>query len=137
VRNVDHEAVRAALIADGWTITDDPLILEFGLRQMYVDLAFQRAIVTAAKAEEKIAVEIQSFVSPSALSDFYRCIGQYMVYRSIMARMQPDRTLYIAISNTTAEGIWSEPLGELLRKEINIPLLIFDPEQRKVTQWTV
>ena len=29
-KNIDHDAVRDALIADGWTITDDPLYVPFG-----------------------------------------------------------------------------------------------------------
>ena len=38
-RNVYHDAVIRALVADGWTITDDPLKLEYGDRKLYVDLA--------------------------------------------------------------------------------------------------
>lgn len=32
-RNIYHDAVRDALIADGWTITDDPLRVLFAGRE--------------------------------------------------------------------------------------------------------
>ncbi len=32
-----HNTVKTALIKDGWTITDDPLILKVGTRNVQVD----------------------------------------------------------------------------------------------------
>ena len=37
-RNIYHGAVVQALIADGWTITDDPLRIGYGDQELYVDL---------------------------------------------------------------------------------------------------
>jgi hypothetical protein len=39
-----HDAVRNALIKDGWTITKDPLFLEYGEEDMYVDLGAERLL---------------------------------------------------------------------------------------------
>jgi hypothetical protein len=36
-RDIFHDAVKNALVKEGWTITDDPLFLEFGVVDMYVD----------------------------------------------------------------------------------------------------
>ena len=38
-KNLYHDAVIRALVADGWTITDDPLKLEYGDRNLYVESA--------------------------------------------------------------------------------------------------
>ncbi len=38
-RDLYHSNIRNALIKDGWTITDDPLRLKWGKKDMYVDLA--------------------------------------------------------------------------------------------------
>lgn len=43
-RNVYHEVVKNALIKDGWTITDDPLILSYGDRELYADLGAEKMI---------------------------------------------------------------------------------------------
>jgi hypothetical protein len=67
-KNVDHDAVIRALVADGWTITDDPLKLEYGDRNLYVDLGAESSAVGAEKSGRKIAVEIQSFLSASRMA---------------------------------------------------------------------
>ena len=42
-----HSSVKNALIKDGWTITDDPLTLSYGGRDLYVDLAAERVTIGA------------------------------------------------------------------------------------------
>ena len=41
-RNLYHEAVVAALTSDGWTITDDPLSVKVGDRDLHIDLGAER-----------------------------------------------------------------------------------------------
>ena len=55
-----HDAVKQALIKDGWTITDDPFIIEFKGLRLYVDLGAERTIA-AERGEQKIVVEVKSF----------------------------------------------------------------------------
>jgi hypothetical protein len=74
-RDIFHNTVRYALEKDGWVITDDPLTLDWGDRNLFVDLAAER-LVAAEKAGRKIAVEIKSFnlfvddVGALALEDY-------------------------------------------------------------------
>lgn len=51
-----HDAVKAALVRDGWTITHDPLTLRWGKKDMFVDLGAEK-LLAAEKGERKIAVE--------------------------------------------------------------------------------
>ena len=90
-RNIHHDAAAAALSADGWTITDDPLTLTVGDRNLFVDLGAGRTGVAAEKAGERIAVEVQSFPSKSAVDDLQSALGQYLLYRVVLSRLQPDR----------------------------------------------
>ena len=62
-----HAVVRAALIKDGWTITDDPLQLPIGRRTLAIDLGAEKALIGAQRDTQRIAVEIKTFggVSPS------------------------------------------------------------------------
>ena len=41
-----HEAVKQALISDGWTITHDPYTLTVGQKDVFVDLSAERAIAS-------------------------------------------------------------------------------------------
>jgi hypothetical protein len=76
-RDIFHNAVKIALEKDGWTITHDPLSLEFGLGSLYVDLGAER-IIAAERRNEKIAIEIKSFLSGSAVSEFHTALRQYL-----------------------------------------------------------
>lgn len=56
-KDIHHDAVKNALIADGWTITHDPLTIKFGQSNLFVDLGAER-LLAAEKAQVKIAVEV-------------------------------------------------------------------------------
>jgi Holliday junction resolvase-like predicted endonuclease len=64
--DVFHEAVKNALVKDGWTITHDPLALSFGEIDLYIDLGAER-VLSAERDGQRIAVEIKSFNGPSPL----------------------------------------------------------------------
>lgn len=123
------------LTADGWTITADPLALKVGERDLFVDLAAERPVIGAEKGSEKIAVEIQSFVNPSAVRNLQEALGQYLLYRVVLARQQPDRPLFLGVAGEVYDGILSEPLGQIVLTDLNIRVLVYDPVSRKVTRW--
>lgn len=57
-----HDAVKTALTKDGWTITDDPLYLKCGYKDLFIDLGAEQ-LLAAEKGKRKIAVEVKSFVA--------------------------------------------------------------------------
>lgn len=107
-----HDAVRNALVKDGWTITDDPFRLVWGKRDFYVDLGAER-VVAAEKAGKRIAVEVKSFLGASPMHDLEQALGQFVLYRSILEEQEPGRVLFLAIPDEAAE-ILGEPVGQLL-----------------------
>jgi hypothetical protein len=72
-KDIFHEAVRKGLEKEGWVITNDPLKLQVGGVEMYVDLGAEKILV-AEKDGEKIAVEIKNFIGPSNISEFHKVI---------------------------------------------------------------
>ncbi len=85
VKDVYHYQVKNALIKDGWLITDDPLRLKWGSKDMYVDLGAEKLLV-AEKNKQKIAVEIKTFTSLSEVNALENALGQYLLYRSVIMR---------------------------------------------------
>ncbi len=134
-RNLCHDAVIRALESDGWTITDDPLKLEYGDRNLFVDLGAECSTLGAERAGRKIAVEIQSFLGLSALRDLEEAVGQYQVYQAVLAVTQPERPLYLAAPLRIHETLLTEKLGQLIITSLGLRLLIFDEKNERVHQW--
>jgi hypothetical protein len=133
-RDFYHNAVKNALIKDGWTITQDPLRLSIGTTAMYVDLGAER-LLAAEKGMQKIAVEVKSFIGDSPITDLERALGQYVVYKAVLKKTEPDRVLYVAVPEHVLKDIFDEPLGRLLLEE-NIALIVgFDPQQEVIVKW--
>lgn len=44
-RDSSHEAVKQAVINDGWVITDDPYVISYGDRFLFIDLGASRLLV--------------------------------------------------------------------------------------------
>lgn len=133
-RDVYHDAVKNALIKDGWTITHDPYTLEFGRHKIFVDLAAE-APIAAEKDGRKIAVEIKSFVSPSEVTDLERALGQYVLYRFLLERDEPDRVLFLAVSLDAYISVFDGSEGRDLVAAQNVRLLVFDPTKEVIVRW--
>jgi len=94
--NTFHDIVVEALENDGWTITHDPYIIEFGDQELKIDLGAEMPI-GAERSGKKIAVEIKSFLSPSPVTDLYGAYGQYALYRDLLNQSEPNRVMYLAM----------------------------------------
>lgn len=132
-KDIFHDAVKNALVKDGWTITHDPLRLTWGGKDMYVDLGAER-LLAAEKAGQRIAVEVKSFVGDSEMADLEKAIGQFVVYRAVLAERDPERVLYLAVPKNVLD-IFEQPLGELLLKNHLAQVIGFDPQTEVIVQW--
>jgi XisH protein len=129
-----HEAVKRGLIKEGWTITDDPLMIEFGVLDVYIDLAAER-LIAAERENQRIAVEIKSFLGPSLLTNFHTALGQFLNYRIVLHSKDPGRTLYLAVpAPIYHEFFWHLLVREAMR-DFNVHLIVYDPETETLEQW--
>ena len=133
-KDIYHDTVKKALIKDEWVITHDPLRLQWGPKDMYVDLGAEQ-LLAAEKAGRKIAVEIKSFIGPSELEDLKMALGQFVLYRTIMRETEPDRELYLAVRQATFIALFDEPVGRLLLESEHIRLIVFDPQTEVIVKW--
>ena len=134
-KNIYHNTVVRALEADGWTITDDPLKVGYGGRNLEIDLGAERAVIGAKRGAEKIAVEIQSFLNESPVRDLEEAIGQFDLYRVLLAETKSVRQLYMAVPQRVWASILSEPLGRLAAARLRLQFVVFSEDEDKVIQW--
>ncbi len=134
-KDIYHDAVRNALIKDGWTITHDPYTITFGVRRGYIDLGAEQPLA-AEKDGRKIAVEIKSFIGISTMADLQQAVGQYVVYKSWLVRIEPERVLFMAVSDVTYEEVFRDVSAQVLVEDYGINLVVVNIEREEVVQWT-
>jgi XisH protein len=134
-KDLYHDSVKAALTKDGWIITKESLTFMVGKRPAIIDLAAEKILI-AEKGAQKIAVEVKSFVSPSPMSDLEKALGQFFLYSDILSEREPDRILYLAISEAIHSSFFSEEIGKLLsRRRPELKFIIFNPDLQEIIQW--
>ena len=133
-KDIIHEAVKNALRKDGWAITHDPLLLEYGAEDMFVDLGAER-LLGAVRDQDKIAVEIKSFIGRSALTDLHTALGQYQVYWAVLEQTDPERKLYIALSKSAYDELSEMETFSLVIKRYRVSLLIVRIAEEEIEQW--
>lgn len=129
-----HEAVRHALEKEGWIITHDPLPLAVGSLRLEVDLGAERLII-AQKANQKIAVEVKSFLRTSKITDFYGAFGQFLPYKVALRRLDPDREIYLAVPEAAYNELFGEILIQDLLQEYPVKIIVYSPDQEEITAW--
>ena len=129
-----HELVREALIKDGWKITDDPLRIQIEERTVKIDLGAEK-LIAAEKDEQKIAVEIKSFIGHSVVTDFYLALGQFETYRTALLEFEPDRELYLAIPSNIYQGFFQEKLASQTAERANLKLLVYQINTQSIFTW--
>ena len=126
--------VKSALEKEGWNITDDPLFLRFSGLELFIDLGAER-IIAAQKDEEKIAVEIKSFVGNSATTEFSTALGQFLKYQVALQEEHPGRILYLAVPLDTYRSFVNLELPRILVERYQVNLIVYDPENQVIVTW--
>ncbi len=133
-KDLYHDVVRTALVKDGWHITHDPLTLRWGKKDLFVDLGAEK-LLAAEKGEEKIAVEVKSFLGRSEVADLEQALGQFTLYRKILEYKDPDRKLYLAIRELVFNELFEEPIGQLLLDSDMVRIVVFNEDSEEVLRW--
>ena len=129
-KDIFHDVVKKSLEREGWTITDDPLYIKTLGIELFIDLAAEK-LIGAEKEGKKIAVEIKSFVSTSAVSEFHKAVGQFMNYRLALQHQEPDRILLLAIPKDTYDIFFKLPFIQVAINEYKIGLIVSMTLQRR------
>ena len=134
-KDIFHEVVKEALQREQWTITHDPLRFKFGDVNFQIDLGAER-LIAAERGEEKIAVEIKSFLNPSAITDFYAALGQFLSYRIALLEREPTRILYMAVPLETYQTFFQLDFTKKAIEIYQILLIVYDPNNQVLVKWT-
>ncbi len=133
-RDALHFSLRRAIEKDGWTVTDDPLVLVLRQTLLKADLGAEK-FFAAEKQGRKIAVEIKEFDSASVISELEKTIGQLQLYQWALEEQEPERQLFLAVSQDVYLKHFSKQIFQLAMQRNSIKLLVYDPMREEVLQW--
>lgn len=133
-RDIYHNQVKNALIKAGWKITDDPLSIQFGGIDLYVDLGAEK-LIAAEKDEQQIAVEVKSFQSASLTSEFHTTVGQFINYRIALENEGFKHTLYLAIPLEIYNSYFQRELPKTVIQQYQFKLVIYDIDTQEIVKW--
>jgi XisH protein len=128
-RDFYHDAVKSALLKDGWMISADPYKID-----LYENLEVEQPMA-AERQGQKIIVEIKSFVGRSLMIDFHQAVGQYMMYRMLLEKTAPDYRLYLAIDDITHISFFKRAGMEFFIQASQIDLLVVDVDRQEIVEW--
>ncbi|BAY31804.1 fdxN element excision controlling factor XisH-like protein [Nostoc carneum NIES-2107] len=133
-KDIYHDAVKNALIKDGWKIIADPYFLQYEDAELYADLFLEKALLVEQEGR-KIVVEIKSFISPSLMKDFENALGQYILYRDILKLANKDYKIYLAIRDTIFDTFFQRKSIQAVVKRNQIEFIVFNNEREEITLW--
>jgi len=133
-KDVIHDAVKAALENDGWTVTAEHYAIRYEELTIFPDLAAER-VLAAQRGLQQIAVEVKSFLGRSTASDVKDAIGQYVIYQTYLAEIEPERKVYLAISTKTYHDTFQLKAVQRLIQRFGVLLIVVEVEQEEITAW--
>jgi XisH protein len=95
----------------------------------------KRIPLAAEKAGEKIAVEVKSFVQPSALDEFHLALGQYRNYQLALLQRDPERMLYMAAPDDIYDRFLTLPFIQDALRYNNVRYFISNPPMEVIVRW--
>lgn len=129
-----HDAVKNALLKDGWVITADPYWIQYDDLNLYADLSAERTLV-AERGPERIVVEIKSFAGRSQAQDLKIAVGQFVLYREFLRETAPDHRLYLAIDSDVHQKLFTRKAIELIQQRLALSIIVVDLEREEIIQW--
>jgi XisH protein len=133
-KDIYHNAIRFALVKDGWEILTEDYTLEYEGDRLYVDIAAEKSIA-AEKQGRKILVEVKSFLGRSFFKDLEQAVGQYVIYRDILVETELEFKLYLAITKGIYKSHFQRKLAQMIVNRNRVSLLVVDSDSEVIDRW--
>ena len=134
--DVFHAAVKEGLIKEGWTITDDPLIIEFGGQRPVHRPGCGEGSSPPRRGSERIAVEVKSFLGPSLVTRFSHGPGAILELPACLGRQGSRSRPLPGGAGTDLFRVLYAPARHKTRSSVmRVHLIVYDPESEALVQW--
>ena len=80
-------------------------------------------------------MEIKSFLGKSIVADVQAALGQFIMYREVLADKEPDRALFLAVEEEVFYSNFSEAIRDLLLQRLGLKIIVFNEPREEVLEW--
>lgn len=130
-----HDAVVQALRYDGWLILREHFSIRYEELEIRVDIAAEQPAVLAEKEGRRILVEIKSFGGRSFMKDLQNAVGQYTIYRNILALSELTYDLFLAIHESVYDAAFQQKAVSQIVELNQLKLLVVNIDTQEVVKW--
>jgi glucose-6-phosphate 1-dehydrogenase len=128
-----HEQVVHALEKEGWRIETQHVRLAAGRRRAFVDLRATRQV--NGHRQQIMLVEVKCFSERNdASQELYTAIGQYLIYRAMLAEVDDATSLYLSVPDEIFATVFDSAARRVIQ-ESQIKLVIVSLATERVVQW--
>ncbi|GAB4456111.1 MAG: hypothetical protein OHK0029_13490 [Armatimonadaceae bacterium] len=92
-------------------------------------------LIGAERGEEKIAVEIESFLKASTFHEMHSALGQHQVYLAVLEKVDPERKQFIALSTTAYDDLLSHDTFTLIVERYAVALIVVRIANEEIEEW--
>jgi multidrug efflux pump subunit AcrA (membrane-fusion protein) len=78
---------------------------------------------------------VKSFNGPSEIADLHVAMGQFVVYREVLADIDPQRDLYLAVTEQVRVEVFEAGGARLMLARQIRRLVSYDSERKEIVQW--
>lgn len=73
----------------------------------------------------------------SDIQDLKNALGQFILYQDLLARIEPERKLFLAIRDVVFSDLFEDSMsiGQVLLENRRFQLLVFNSEQEVIISW--
>jgi hypothetical protein len=62
-------------------------------------------------------------------------LGQYVLYRSLLTRLEPQRKLFLDVPFSAYVTTLDEPIARPALEDLAVNLIAFDPREETIVRW--
>ena len=119
-----HANIRKALESNGFKTLSDPLSFRHDGLKFFIDLEIERD-------QQKYAIEIKSF-NNSFLAEFYKMLGQILVYQRVMKIKKMNHRLYLGMTQDMFKTYLDEKFPRLILTRYHINILTVSLDKKNI-----
>ena len=92
-------------------------------------------MLAAERENQKIAVEIKSFLEESSVKAYHAALGQFLNYKLALELTDPSRLLYLAIPVAIYESFFGREFLQTSVQRYQVRLIVYDPILEEIVKW--